>query len=395
MSIYLDHSATTRPWPAVIDCLTSELALHYANPSSLHRQGQAAASSLEASRQQIAAALGCRKQELLLTSGGSESINTAIKGFVAANPRLGKRIITSRGEHAATVQTLDYLKQQGYEIEELPLRPSGSVDLDALQTALQRPAALISLIHVSNETGAVNDAAAIVRLRNQYQPNTAIHLDAVQTLGRQPLHFQRLGVDLLSGSGHKVGAPKGIGWLLVRQGVRLTPLIHGGGQQQGLRAGTENAPLAAALALAIQLTMQNATGREAEVRELRRLFLQELDAASQPYALISPDDGVPQILTIAFPGLRGETMLHALEARDICVSTGSACSSHRRKANTVLQAMGVPDQLAECAIRISLAASNTPDEIRIAARAIQDSWRRLVSVKTTVRPAGWPEQEAP
>ncbi len=312
-----------------------------------------------------------------MTSGGTESINLAIKGFVSANPRLGKRIITSCGEHAATLETTRYLSQNGFQVDEIPLKSDGKIDLDALSNALKDPAALISLIHVSNESGAVNPISEIVRLRNQLQPTAAVHLDAVQSLGRQRVDFHQMGVDLLSGSGHKVGAPKGIGWLIVRRGIRLTPQIHGGGQQQGLRSGTENPPLAAALALAVELTSREFPLKTAKVESLNQLFIRKLDDAKINYRLISPSDAVPQILTIAFPGLRGETLLHALEDQSIYVSTGSACSSKKVKANLVLKAMGIADKIASCSIRISLAATNTEDEIRTTVQVITESCRRL------------------
>ncbi|HBP38886.1 MAG TPA: cysteine desulfurase NifS [Clostridiales bacterium] len=388
LPIYLDHTATARPWPDVIACLSSQLELQYANPASLHRLGQSAAASLRQSRQQIAAALGCSENELILTSGGSESINFAIKGAAAANPRLPKRIIISDGEHAAVTESAAYLRQLGWQTEILPLLPNGQADLLALEQALREPAALISLIHVSNETGAVNPVDSIVSLRNRLQPAAIIHLDAVQSLGRQPVNFRSTGVDLLSGSGHKVGAPKGIGWLLVRQGIRLTPLIHGGGQQGGLRSGTENPPLAAALAFAINVALQDQAGKEQQVRQLRRLLLDELQNRGQPYQVLSPDDGVPQILCIAFPGLRGETLMQALAAREICVSTGAACSARRQKKNRILQSMGIPVNLAESSIRISLAAVNTEDEIRITAQAIHEIHRQLARLpKIAAKPA--------
>ena len=362
MPIFLDHSATTRVWPEVIAQLASDLERFYANPASVHRLGQAADKLLNDSRQQISIVLGCHKNELILTSGGSESINLAIKGYIGGNPRQGNRIISSFGEHAATSETLNHLRQQGCQCDQIPLGPDGRVDLAVLAKALEQPAALISLIHVSNETGAINDIAEIVRLRNQLQPQTAIHLDAVQSLGRQPICFHKMGIDLLSGSGHKIGAPKGIGWLIVRQGVRLTAQIHGGGQQRGLRSGTENPPMAAALAKAMQLTIVDAAGKEALVRHLRSRLLDSLMAGQVDFRVLSPENGVPQILVIAFPGLRGETLLHALDAKGIIISTGAACSAKQKKANFVLQSMGIPDKIAECAVRVSLSATNTIEE---------------------------------
>ena len=378
MPIYLDHSASARVWPDVIKQLSEDLEQTFANPSSAHRLGHAAEKALNASRQKITALLGCQKKELILTSGGSESINLAIKGYLGANPRHGRRVISSCGEHAATTETLAFLRQQGFECDEIPLLPDGRADLAALATALQQPAAILSLIHVSNETGAVNDIAEVVRLRNELSPQMAIHLDAVQTLGRQPLDFRKMGVDLLSGSGHKVGAPKGIGFLIVRQGLRLQPQIHGGGQQHNLRSGTENPPMAAALATAIELTFAGWEEKADQVQGLRASLLAGLQQENINYSVLSPDNGVPQILLISFPGLRGETLLHALEAREIYISTGAACSSRLKKGNKVLKAMGVPENKADCAVRISLAASNTAAEIDETIRAIGEICRWLI-----------------
>jgi thiamine biosynthesis protein ThiI len=223
------------------------------------------------------------------------------------------------------------------------------------------------MIHVSNETGAVNAVADLVRLRDELAPQTLIHLDAVQTLGKFPFHFSHSGVDLLSGSGHKCGAPKGIGWLAIRRGIRLEPLIHGGGQQQGRRSGTENPPLAAACALATQMAVDRQAGQVVHVRLLRRLFLDALTAENCRLALLSPPDGIPHILAVAFPGIPGPVMQRALASQSIMVSTGAACSSRRSAASPVLLAMGVAKPLAECAIRISLSDSNSTTEIEQAA----------------------------
>jgi cysteine desulfurase len=383
LPVYLDHTASLKPWPAVVACLADQLERCYANPSSVHRLGHEAEESLDISRQKMADALGCRPEELVLTSGGSESINLAIKGFAAANPRLPKRIITSRGEHAAVRESCKYLGGQGYRIDEIPLCRDGTADLDALASALGQPAALISLIHVSNETGAVNPADEIVRLRDRLQPLAAIHLDAVQTFGKMPFHFMKSRCDLISGSGHKIGAPKGIGWLAVRRGIRLEPLIHGGGQQKGLRSGTENPPLAAALALAMSLSLEDFAGKTAHVRQLRQIFLDRLSESGIRYFVLSIDSGVPNILSAAFPELPGAVMAQALESRGIMVSTGAACSSRKLKSNPVLMAMGIPKDLTDCAIRISLASTDSEMEILEAAQAIIDICKQFGSTHGT------------
>lgn len=376
--IYLDHSASARPWPAVAACFAGQIEHCYANPSSLHRLGHEAEKVIEESLHSMADTLGCQAGEVVLTSGGSESSNMAIKGFCAAHQRLGRRVITSRGEHAATRESCAWLKGQGYEITEIPLLPDGTVNLADLAEALTKPAALISLIHVSNETGATNPVEAIVRLRNQLQPDTAIHLDAVQTFGRLPFHFRQSGVDLVSGSGHKVGSPKGIGWLIVRGKTRLEPLIHGGGQQQGRRSGTENPPLAAAAALALRLACADLDEKARLVGSLRQHYLSSLADAGVQFRVLSPEQGVPHILTIAFPGLPGRAMLQALEEKDIMVSTGAACSSRKSSASPILRAMGLPESLSACAIRISLNTTNTDEEIAQAAQATIEICRKYI-----------------
>jgi cysteine desulfurase len=223
LSVYLDQTATTDIDPDVKKKYIELLNSDYANPASLHEPGLQSEKLLTDSRRLISQAIGQRSGQLVLTSGGSESINLAIKGYLEANKRLPQRIITSAGEHAATYETALHYRKKGFKVDFLPLQQQGTVDLDALLEALQQPAALLSLIQVSNETGAENPVSEIVRLRNRCQPDLAIHLDAVQAFGKIPFSFDRLGVDMISGSGHKIGAPKSIGWLCARPKIRLEP----------------------------------------------------------------------------------------------------------------------------------------------------------------------------
>ena len=378
MSIYLDHAATARPTPDVISCLSGALSEYYANPSSMHKLGRESARLLRQAKTGCAAVLGCQPEHLLLTSGGTESINLAIKGYVYANPRAGKRIITSLSEHAATRETLNHLEKQGYEIIRLPLLKEGTVDLASLEAAMVQPAALITLIHVSNETGAVNPIPEIVRMRNRLQPATVIHFDTVQTTGKLDFNFGHSGADMVSGSGHKIGAPKGIGWLARGSKIRLEAQIHGGGQQDGLRSGTENPPLAMTLAYTLEEALSRLLEKNDKTTRLRQWFLDDLQQAGLEFVVLSPQTGVPHILAVSFPGLRGETLLHALEDRDISISTGSACSSKQSsKGNSVLRAMGISDAVAACAVRISFAAVNQEDEIHLAAQAVSEIYHHL------------------
>ena len=377
MSIYLDHTASTRPTPAVLETYGRQLAEVYANPSSPHQAGRDAEKSLLDSRKRIAKHLGCAPDSLILTSGGSESINMALKGCLLRSSRLPRRLLISQGEHAAVWETAAWLETQGCKVERLPLTGQGVVDLDALDRALREPAGLISLILVNNETGAVNDPARIVALRDRLSPKTPIHLDAVQAWGKIPMAFDASGVDLLSGSGHKLGAPKGIGWLLRHPRCRLDALVHGGGQQKGYRSGTENPPLAAALAAALDEAIPGTEALARTARSYSALLLAELDAAGTRYTVLSPPTRAWPILAISFAGLRGETLVNALSAESIYIASGSACSSRRGKGNRVLTAMGFDAATVLGAVRISFARTNTTDEIHSAARAINTAWRRL------------------
>lgn len=377
MSIYLDYAATAPLKREVFDIYTEQLQTNYANPASLHGPGLEAEKSLNLSRKKIAELLGAAKARLILTSGGSESINTALKGLFQVKSRQGKKLIISAGEHPAVRKTADFLESRGIKLDVLPLTARGTIDLDCLEKALAEPTALLSIIHVSNETGAVNPLREITAVRNRCQPDTLIHLDAVQAPGKIALDFSRLGVDMLSGSGHKIGAPKGIGWLLLRRGIHLEPLIHGGGQQDNMRAGTENAPLAAALAAALELTVTGTGAGREKVRTLRDYYISLLDDYGIRYELVSPADGVPHILAIAFPGIRAETMLHALEAKQVYVSAGSACSSRKRQINPVLKAMRLQSDLAESTIRLSFAPELTAGEMATAAAATYECYKYL------------------
>jgi len=368
--IYLDHSATTWPSEETIAAYARDLGQCPANPASLHRLGQQAASLVQDSKASLVRSLGCRLDEVILTSGGSESINMALKGTVEANPKRGRTIVTLAGEHAATSETLSYLEKLGYIIRKVAIGPDGLADLAQLEAAIDDDTVLITVLLVNNETGVVQPLEQIVAIRDRLRPRAAIHVDGVQACGKIPVHFGQMGIELFSGSGHKFGAPKGIGFLLVKKGFSIQPLIHGGGQQGGLRGGTENAPFAATLARSLKRSISTLDSRFRQCQSLKDLLLAELKRLDVSFVRISPETAVPHILNVAFPGLRGETLQHALEQDDIYVSTGSACSSHKKGPSKVLLAMGVPLRTAECSIRISLSDSNTEEEMILAAGSI-------------------------
>ncbi|NCA98313.1 MAG: cysteine desulfurase [Clostridia bacterium] len=368
--IYLDHSATTWPSQEMIAEYTRDLGQAWANPASLHRLGQQAMRLIQDGKTSLAQSLGCQTGEVILTSGGTESINMALKGTVAANPKRGRTIVTLAGEHAATRETLSHLEKQGYAIRKVTIQADGQVDLSQLEAAIDEDTVLITVLLVNNETGTVQPLDQIVAIRNRKRPRAAIHVDGVQACGKISIHFDQMGIELFSGSGHKFGAPKGIGFLLVKKGLSIQPLIHGGGQQTGLRGGTEHAPLTAALARSLKRSVATVDSRFRHCQTLKDLLLAELQHLNVSYVRISPEPAVPHILNLAFPGLRGETMQHALEQDDIFVSTGSACSSHKKGPSEVLLSMGIPRTTAECSIRISLSDSNTAEDMIVTARSI-------------------------
>jgi cysteine desulfurase len=371
--IYLDHSASGLPDPAILDYYHQQIGLVMANPASLHRLGLQASRLIKESRTRLATSLHCRPDEILFTSGGTESINTAIKGYMGHNPKRGRTILCPAGEHSATRQILAYMENQGYKARQIPLESDGTMNLAKLAAAIDSDTAMITGLLVHNETGSVNPIRDLVRLRDQINPRTAIHLDAVQAIGKLPIRFDQMGIDLLSASGHKFGAPKGSGFLLIRKGTLIEPLIHGGGQQHGLRGGTENAPLCAAMALALeQATLKLDTTIE-HCRHLAKTLLDSLDRRQVAYQRLSPDCAIPQILNLSFPGLRGETLQHALEAEEIYLSTGSACSSSQRGPSRALLAMGISRTVAECSIRVSLSVTNTSEEMQQTAAAIDQA----------------------
>lgn len=360
------------PDDAMVDYYASQIKAFPANPASMHQVGHDAMKALESAIRTLSGHFGCRPDEITLTSGGTESINLALKGTIEANPRLGRRIVISAAEHAAVVNTARWLSGQGCEVETVPLTRMGTVDLAHLEKALQEPCALVSLIYVNNETGAVNPIEEIVRIRNQLQPTTRIHLDGVQATGKIPWNFADLGVDLFSGSGHKFAAPRGIGWLIHRKGLRIHPLLHGGGQQKNLRSGTENVPLARALVKAVEEAFAGVEKAREHVAGCRHSLLDQLDQLGVSYVLLSPDGAVPHIVNLSVQGLRGETLLHALADRQIMVSTGSACSSKSKSASPVLKAMSIPPETAAGSVRISISSRECPDDMRHTARQIAE-----------------------
>lgn len=377
MSIYLDNAATTQVCPEAAQAALEAMTVCYGNPSSTHRMGRQAKKLLDASRVSVAKALGCAPEELFFTSCGSESDNWAIiKG--AMYSRRGKHIITSRTEHDAVLKSMAYLECQGYEVSYLSPTPDGGISAEAVMEALREDTALISLMLVNNETGSVSDIAGIARAVRAAGSSALIHTDAVQGFMKVPFSAKTLGVDMISISGHKIHAPKGIGALYIRRGLNLPAYILGGGQEGGKRAGTEPLPQIAAFGAAVETARSQMPECTMRMAALRMAAIQRLAAENDGLSVIG--GGAPHILSISLPGYRSEVLMNYLEAQDIFVSKSSACKKGGR--SHVLEAMELKSDIIDGAIRVSLSRFTTESDIDALCRSIRSARE---SLRTSLR----------
>ena len=370
--IYLDNSATTRQYDEVTELMADVAAKTFGNPSSLHTKGIEAEKLVKAAREAIAVSLGAEPKEIYFTSGGTESNNLAIRGYLDANPRKGKHIITTQIEHPSVLEVYRHLEECGYKVDYISVDEAGRLNLQELRDKLDQETALISVILVNNETGTIQQMEEIAAIRDSINPQAVIHADAVQTYGKINIIPAKSGIGLLSMSSHKIHGPKGAGALYVSKKVRLKPLFFGGGQETLLRSGTENVPGIAGFGLASRLTFDRLESNHEKADILKSTFIDKLAKSDISYRVISPAGASPYILNIAFEDVRAEVLLHHLEQKGIYVSTGSACSSHKNTRSHVLSAMGVPAQLIDGAIRFSFSAFNTPEEISMTVDAIKE-----------------------
>jgi cysteine desulfurase len=376
--IDFDNSATTPLCRAALNAF-AEAAAAGGNPSSLHALGMSAAQRLEAARETVANALGAPGGRVVFTSGGTEANNLALIGAASVRRRLGNRIVSTAAEHASVFETLLYLEKQGFETVLLAPDRSGRFDEDEIQRAVTPETILVSVIHTNNETGTYSPfpafARAVSHAAQRAKKKSLLHCDAVQAFGKEPLSPRQLGADLLTVSAHKVFGPKGIGALYIGENARVHPLLHGGGQEKGLRPGTEPVELACAFAAAVRDFGDLAENRE-KVRRVRERILRGL-AGMEGITVHSPDGGSPYILNFSAGTVRSETMLHFLEAREIYVSSGSACA--KGKPSRVLSAMGVPAALGDCALRVSLSKHSTEDEADRFIEVLREGLKTLAS----------------
>jgi cysteine desulfurase len=352
--IYLDHNATTRPYPEVVEAVTRALRDDYGNASSVHAFGQRAKAALDEARGQVARLIDADPSEVVFTSGGTESDNFALRGAAeAAEPGGRRHLVTSGIEHEAVLNTLKALERRGWTVDVLSVGARGVLEPDALSRVLSRQTALVSVMHANNEVGTIQPVAALAALAHEH--GALFHTDAVQSTGKIPVSVRALGVDLLSLSGHKFGGPKGAGALWIRRGVRLAPFMTGGRQERSRRAGTENVPALVGLGVAADLIRDSLADTSAAVAALRDVSGTTVNG--------DPGCRVPNTSNISFDGIEAESLLIALDLEGVAISTGSACSSGSLEPSHVLRAMGLAHGRTRNSLRFSLGPSTTVEEI--------------------------------
>lgn len=377
MEVYLDHAATTWCYKSVRDMVVKTMMEDYGNPSSMHRKGAAAEAYVKNARKGIARQLKVREKEIFFTSGGTESNNLALIGAALANQRAGRKILTTAVEHAAVREPLRYLEGLGFAVAELPVDRQGVLSLEALADALSPDTILVSVMYVNNEVGAVQSIEKIAALVHEKAPEALFHVDAIQALGKYRIYPGRIGVDLLSASGHKIHGPKGVGFLCVREQVKIQPQILGGGQQGGMRSGTDNVPGIAGLGAAVEEVYQDFEEKVEQMYLRKEQLVKGLEALDGVTIHGMPvREGAPHIVSASFSRIRSEVLLHALEDKGVYISAGSACSTHKRSKrafkSSTLSAMGVEQKQQESAVRFSLCEETTEEEIRYCLQVLRE-----------------------
>ena len=375
MEAYLDNSATTRCTEGVRDVVVRTMMEDYGNPSSKHMKGVEAERYLRDARETIAKTLKVNEKEIYFTSGATESNNWALIGAAMANRRAGMHLITTAVEHAAVLMPMQYLKEQGFRITYLPVDEKGKISLKDLEDAICDDTILVSIMYVNNEIGTIEpieEAAKLVKKRN---PKILFHVDGVQAYGKMQVFPKRLGVDMFSVSAHKIHGPKGIGFLYVNEKVKIHPLLLGGGQQKGMRSGTDNVPGAAGLAEAAKEAYAHLDESTAHLLKLKKRMMDGLRGLPERIVIHSEegDKSAPHIVSAAFPGIRSEVLLHALEDKGIYVSAGSACSSNKKlPVSTVLKELHLSPELLESTLRFSFSRFTTEEEIDYCLEALRE-----------------------
>lgn len=369
--IYFDHAATTPVHPEVVEAMLPHFTQNFGNASSTHSAGREARAVLNQSRDTLASFIGCAPSQLLFTSGGTESDNLALFGAAAARQSLGKHIITSQAEHHAVLHACEHLESQGFEVTYVPVDSTGRVRVSDIEAAIRPDTILISIMYGNNEVGTIQpiqEIGTIARSRG-----IAFHVDAVQALGTIPMDLSRMPVDFMSFSAHKINGPKGIGALYIAKQAKMEPMLYGGNQERKRRPGTENVASAAGFAKAVQILSRDRYEKQQNLEKLRNAMVAKLHQLLGPEQAVvngHPDERLPHILNISFPGVSTETMLMNLDLEGIAAASGSACTSGSLEVSHVLKAMQLPDALTTSAIRFSFGIGNTLEHIEEAAAII-------------------------
>ena len=373
MEVYLDNSATTKCLPEVAALMTRIMCDEYGNPSSLHKKGVESEKYVRYAKEVIAKCMKVQEKEILFTSGGTESDNIALIGGAYANYRAGRHIITTRIEHPAVLQTCAYLEEQGFAVTYLPVNAKGVVSLADLERAMTKNTILVSIMHTNNEVVAVQPIEQAGELIKRMNPNTLFHVDAVQGFGKCRIYPKRMHVDLLSVSAHKIHGPKGVGFLYINEKAKVRPIIFGGGQQKGMRSGTENVPGIAGMAKAIEEIFTDFDEKMEYLYSIKERFVKGVSAL-EGIRLNGPvgRDGAPHVVSVSIQGVRSEVMLHALEDKGIYVSAGSACSSNKPSVSATLKAIGVEKQYLDATLRFSFSLYTTEAEIDYTVKCLSE-----------------------
>ena len=365
MEVYLDNSATTMCYPEVGKLVYNVMCRDYGNPSSMHRKGVQAEHYIREAKETISRLLKVNAKEIFFTSGGTESDNLALIGCARANRRNGNHLITSSVEHPAILNTMRYLEEEeGFRVTYLPVDEYGRIRLEALKEALCPETILVSIMYVNNELGTVQPVQEAARMVKQYKPSILFHTDAVQGYGKYRIWPKRMGIDLLTASGHKIHGPKGVGFLYIDSRVKIRPIVFGGGQQKDIRSGTENVPGIAGLGLASKMIYQDLDRKNEAMRQLKARFLEGISKIGHTKVHgFTDENSAPHIISVGFAGVRSEVLLHALEDKGICVSSGSACASNHPAVSGVLKGIGASGEYLESTLRFSMSEFTTKEEI--------------------------------
>lgn len=376
--VYMDNAATTRPFKEVLEVYTNISDNVYANPSSLHRFGFEAEKLMKKARNDIAACIGCQGKEIIFTSSGTESNNIAILGYLNANKRKGKHVLFASDSHPSVLKQMEFLIKNSYIAELIPINPDGRINPESLYSAIREDTVLVSVLLVNNETGVLQDIPSLKKAILQKNETTVLHADGIQAFGKLDLSRIIRNIEMLSVSGHKIHGPKGVAALYKKDGLRLEPLFYGGGQEGGLRSGTENLPAICAFSKASELILKNFHTNTQKYTELKRKLAEGILGVYKTAVVNSSHSfSLPHILNVSIPGIKPEVLLHILEDEGIFASTVSACSSKKQKESHVLKAMGIKGEVLQSALRFSFGAFNNIEEVDIVLKALETAIKTI------------------